>query len=183
MPHCLIYIMHASLVFTDHESQIDVDKTVNLDSLLIQLRLQVTAKWHQFGVAVDIPDEILEQYSSYPADERLMEVLDYWLKNSGTPGPTWRDVAKVLSDIELHELAEGIMNVYETGVIMIRLHNMHVIEFLSIAKLAYQILRLLHYQFTGCLPIEVDVDDSDSDETILLPLQLPSRMRPLSCHG
>ena len=113
----LTYRACISLIFTDHESQIDVDKMVNLDSLLIQLRLQVTAKWHQFGTAVDIPDEILEQYSSYPANERLMEVLDYWLKNYGTPGPTWRDVAKVLSDIELHELAEGIMNVYETGMI------------------------------------------------------------------
>ena len=89
---------------------------VNLDSLLIQLRLQVTPKWHQFGVAVGIPVETLEQYSSYPADERLMDVLDYWLKNSETP--TWRDVAKVLNDIELHELAEGIMNVYETGIIV-----------------------------------------------------------------
>ena len=74
---------------------------VNLDSLLIQLRLQVTPKWHQFGVAVGIPVETLEQCSSYPADERLMGVLDYWLKNSETP--TWRDVAKVLNDIELYE--------------------------------------------------------------------------------
>ena len=88
---------------------------VNLDSLLIQLRLQVTPKWHQFGAAVGIPEEILEQYSSYPADERLMEVLDYWLKND--ENPTWRDVAKVLNDIELNELAEGIMNVYETGIL------------------------------------------------------------------
>ena len=97
----------------DHE--IDIDKTVNLDSLLIQLQFQVTPKWHQFGVAVGIPKEILEQYSSYPADERLMKVLDYWLKNDGNP--TWRDVAKILNDIELHELAEGIMNVYETGIL------------------------------------------------------------------
>ena len=159
--HCLI--VHASLVFTDYE--IDVDKTVNLDSLLIQLRLQVTAKWHQFGIAVDIPDEILEQYSSYPADERLMEVLDYWLKNSGTPGPTWRDVAKVLSDIELHELAGGIMNVYETGILYVT---------------DYGAYGPLHCQSVGCLPIEVDVDDSDSDDNILLPLPLPSNNIMLS---
>ena len=95
------------------DNETDVDRMVNLDSLLIQLRHQVIPKWHQFGVAVGIPEEILEQYSSYPANERLMEVLDYWLKNDGNP--TWRDVAKVLNDIELHELEEGIMNVYETG--------------------------------------------------------------------
>ena len=109
MHSCIVVLL--SLI-TDHE--IDADKTVNLDSLLIQLQLQVTPKWHQFGVAIGIPDEILEQYSNYPADERLMEVLDYWLKNDRNP--TWKDVAKVLKDIELHELAEGIMNVYETGI-------------------------------------------------------------------
>ena len=110
--HMHSYIVVLLSLITDHE--IDAGKTVNLDSLLIQLRLQVTPKWHQFGVAIGIPDEILEQYSNYPADERLMEVLDYWLKNDRNP--TWKDVAKVLKDIELHELAEGIMNVYETGI-------------------------------------------------------------------
>ena len=91
----------------------DPDEYLNLDSLLIQLRTHVTPKWHQFGVAIGISENLLQQYSSYPADERLIEILDYWLKNNHNP--TWRDVAKVLHDIELHELAEAIMNVYETG--------------------------------------------------------------------
>lgn len=91
----------------------DPDESLNLDSLLIQLSDQVTPKWHEFGVAVGIPEGLLDQYSNYPADERLIEVLNYWLSNH--QNPTWRDVAKLLHDIELCELAEGIMNVYETG--------------------------------------------------------------------
>ena len=96
-------------VTNDHNS----DESLNLDDLLIQLRVHITPKWHQFGTAIDVPNDLLQQYSSYPADERLIEVLNYWLNNH--QNLTWRDVAKVLHDIELHELAENIMDVYETG--------------------------------------------------------------------
>jgi hypothetical protein len=89
------------------------DDSLNLDSLLIQLRVQVTPKWHQFGTAIGVPEELLQQYSSYPADERVIEVLKYLLSNHYNP--TWRDIAKLLHDTELHELAESIMNAYETG--------------------------------------------------------------------
>ena len=95
----------------------DPDESLNLDSLLIQLRAHVTPKWRQFGIAIGIPEDLLQQYSSCPIDERLMEIFDYWLKNS--QNPTWRDVAKILCDIELRELAEGILSIYETGTIMI----------------------------------------------------------------
>ena len=91
----------------------DPDASLNLDSLLIQLRTHVTPKWYQFGVAIGVPEDLLQQYSSYPADEQLIEVLDYWLKHHHNP--TWRDLAQVLHDIELTELAEGIMNVYKAG--------------------------------------------------------------------
>ena len=90
------------------------DDNLNLDSLLIQLRAQVSPKWHEFGTVIGVPGDLLDQYSSDPADERLIEVFNYWLNNHQTP--TWRDMAKVLRDIELNELAEGIMNVYETGI-------------------------------------------------------------------
>jgi hypothetical protein len=89
------------------------DESLNLDSLLIQLRAHVTPKWHQFGTAIGVPEELLDQYSSYPADERLIEILNYWLNDH--QNPTWRDIARVLHDTELHELAESIMSVYETG--------------------------------------------------------------------
>ena len=101
-------------VYQNTTNDNDPDKSLNLDSLLIQLRVQVTPKWHQFGTAIGMPEDLLQQYSSYPADEQLIEVLNYWLNNR--QNRTWRDVAKVLRDIELSDLAEGIMNVYETGI-------------------------------------------------------------------
>ena len=101
-------------VYQNTTNDNDPDESLNLDSLLIQLRVQVTHKWHQFGTAIGMPEDLLQQYSSYPADERLIEVLNYWLNNH--QNRTWRDVAKVLCDIELSDLAEGIMNVYETGI-------------------------------------------------------------------
>ena len=104
--------MYQNNITNDHNP----DEYLNLDNLLIQLRVQVTPKWHQFGTAIDVPNDLLQQYSNYPADERLIEVLNYWLSNRHQfENLTWRDVAKVLHDIELHELAESIMNVYETG--------------------------------------------------------------------
>ena len=84
------------------------DENLNLDSLLIQLRDEVTPKWHEFGVAVGVPQYLLDQYSNYPAGERLIQVFNYWLKNHHHP--TWRDVAELLHDIELHELADSISN-------------------------------------------------------------------------
>lgn len=105
---CLVY----QNITDDHNP----DESLNLDSLLIQLRFQVTPKCHEFGTAIGVPEELLQNYSSYPADEYLIEILNYWLNNHHNRA--WRDVAKVLHDIELHELAEGIMNVYETGIIL-----------------------------------------------------------------
>ena len=88
---------------------------MNLDNLLIQLRSQVTPKWHQFGLAIGIAEEALAKYSSYPPEECMVEMLDYWLRDHQTSKPTWRDVANALREIELHQLAESILNIYETG--------------------------------------------------------------------
>lgn len=88
---------------------------MDLDSLLIQTRSQVTPKWYQFGLAIGIAEEILEKYSSYPPEECMVEMLDYWLRNHHTGKPTWRDVANALKEIELHQLAESMLNIYETG--------------------------------------------------------------------
>ena len=95
------------------------DESLGLDSLLIQLRAPVMPKWHQFGTVIGVPQDLIEQYSSYLADERLIEGLSFWLNNY--QNLTWRDVAKILCDIELNELAEGIMNVYETDKLQIQL--------------------------------------------------------------
>ena len=90
------------------------DKSLDLDSLLIQLKPQVTDKWKQFAEAVGLSN-IIQQLSKYGPDECIVEVFDQWLKSHPTK-PTWRNVADVLNDIGLHQLAEDILKVYETGI-------------------------------------------------------------------
>ena len=90
------------------------DDSLTLDSLLIQIRSQVTPKWYRFGLAVGIAEEILNKYSNCPPEECIIEMLDYWLRNSYIK-PTWKDVAEALKKIELQQLAESILTVYRTG--------------------------------------------------------------------
>ena len=100
-------------LFTDH--------TCNLDNLLIHLRSEVTPYWYQFGTIVGMDKDTLENYSKYPPEQCIIEVLDYWLRNHYDSKPTWRDVANVLKEIKLNKLAENILKVYETGMISLLL--------------------------------------------------------------
>ena len=70
----------------------------------------MTPKWCQFGESVGIPEEILEKYSTYSPEECIVEVFDYWLRNyPSTDKPTWKDVADVLTMIDLHQLADRLL--------------------------------------------------------------------------
>ena len=85
-----------------------------MDILLIQLRGAVTSRWHQLGEALEVNKEVLDRCSKYTSEESIVEILDEWLRNfSGHP--TWRDVANALRKIDLHQLANDIEMVYETG--------------------------------------------------------------------
>ena len=53
-----------------------------------------------------------------------MEMLDYWLRNSEKK-KTWKDVAQVLKQINLGQLANEIEKVYKTGTIINILYNVH----------------------------------------------------------
>ena len=89
---------------------------VNLDSLLIQLRPQVSTKWYQFGEAAGIEKDVLDKIAKQcPSDQCIIELFDYWLRNSAEP-PTWKTVADVLKAINLTELARDIEKVYVTGI-------------------------------------------------------------------
>lgn len=91
------------------------DRTLSLESLLLQIRPQVTAEWYRFGVAIGIDAKILNKYHGrYPADECIVEILDHWLRKSDSK-PTWRDVAEGLRSIGFHQMAENILKVYTTG--------------------------------------------------------------------
>ena len=114
---------HTELTLIDHvfkdTAQIfpAVDSlSINLDNLLIQLRVQVTPKWYQFGEAVGIQKEVLDNCAKHcPPEECIVEMFDYWLRNCKEQ-PTWREVAKTLNLINLKELAAEIDRVYTTGI-------------------------------------------------------------------
>ena len=57
----------------------------------------------------------MDGYVGYPDEECIVEVLDHWMRNHKSK-PTWRDVAKSLKDVGLYQLADGILNVYKTGI-------------------------------------------------------------------
>ena len=87
-------------------------KYLNLDTLLIQVRDQVTPLWYEFGVAAGVPIDTLNKCLNCTPEESIVEVLDYWLRQSKK---TWRDVACILNEIHIQELAETILKVYDTG--------------------------------------------------------------------
>ena len=102
--YCLLYfaILDDSLI-------------VNLDNLLIQLRSQVTAKWYQFGERAGIQRSVLDNFTKQCSpNDCIMEMLDYWLRNS-KQAPTWKDVARILKEINLEQLGHDIDEVYKTG--------------------------------------------------------------------
>jgi hypothetical protein len=85
-----------------------------LDSLLIQLQPEVNENWYQFGEALGIEKNILDKYVSYPSDQNIIEVCDYWLRNH-TGQPSWNEVAAALKQIGFQQLGYDIERVYETG--------------------------------------------------------------------
>ena len=89
-----------------------LDKYLNLNTLLIQVRCQVTPLWYEFGVAAGVSMDTLNKCLNCTPEESIVEVLDYWLRQGKK---TWQDVARVLSKIHLQELAEKILEVYDTG--------------------------------------------------------------------
>jgi hypothetical protein len=90
------------------------DNSLNLDTLLIQIKAAATPLWYQLGEVLGIDKESLDRYSSHPPEESIIEMLDQWLR-SGPQRRTWRDVAEALKKIGLEQLASDIEKVYETG--------------------------------------------------------------------
>ena len=91
-----------------------IDSILTLDNLLIQIKSEVTPKWHQFGKAMRVDDKVLNKCLQYAQEESIIEVCDKWLRNhSGKP--TWREVAEALRQIGYGQLANDIENAYNTG--------------------------------------------------------------------
>ena len=90
------------------------DKSLNLDSLLIQLKPAVTDQWYHFGEAIGVNKQLLDKCTQYSSEESIVEILDNWLRNH-TGQPTWMEVADALDKIGLQHLATTIKDVYKTG--------------------------------------------------------------------
>ena len=83
--------------------------------MLIQIKAAVTSRWYQLGEALGINEESLDQYSSNPPEESIIEMLDQWLR-SGPQRRMWRDITDALRKIGQQQLASDIEKVYETGI-------------------------------------------------------------------
>ena len=97
------------------ESLYSSDHQLNLDNLLLQLRSRVATKWYQFGQAAGVPKQVLEKCMGYPADQCIVEVFDYWLRNQKDNKLTWKDVANILNEIGENDLGKEMISVYTTG--------------------------------------------------------------------
>ena len=63
-------------------------------------------------MAAGVPMDTLNKCLNCTPEESIVEVLDYWLRQGRK---TWKDVAHVLNEIHLQELAEKILKIYDTG--------------------------------------------------------------------
>ena len=55
----------------------------------------MSSHWHQFGLSLGVPADIVEQLKDYSDKDALVEILDYWLKHHSHQ-PTWKDVGTAL---------------------------------------------------------------------------------------
>ena len=96
-----------------------IDASITLDSVLIQLRNEVTEYWYEFGLTLGVPKEIMDKYIGHSSDQCLIEILDHWLRSRhyDHKEPTWREIAQALNEIGLRELSNKITQVYITGVL------------------------------------------------------------------
>ena len=77
---------------------------LTLNNLLIKLEGHVSSHWYKFGLAIGIPEDILEQLQDYSDKDALVEILDYWLKNHSSGQPTWKDVATALENAGFNDI-------------------------------------------------------------------------------
>jgi hypothetical protein len=78
---------------------------LDLNNLLDLIGLDVASEWYQLGRAVGISEEMLDECSNRSPQEAVVEVLDHWIRNHKL---SWDDVADVLNEIGLHELANSL---------------------------------------------------------------------------
>ena len=65
--------------------------------------------------------EVLEECFQYPDDVSIVEILDYWLRNSNS-NPTWRDIGTALKQVGFHDLGDKILHVYKDGMLLFEMY-------------------------------------------------------------
>ena len=100
-------ILLKSLLLLLLSTILDSNIPLDLNNLLHQIGTEVACKWYQLGIAVGISEEMLDECSNHSPEEAVVEVLDYWIRNHKL---SWDDVAEVLNQIGLHELANNLPN-------------------------------------------------------------------------
>ena len=86
-----------------------MEVVLNLNELLMNIQSQVAPKWRQFGLAVRVPVETLNDLSNYQEEDCLSEIADYWMKEH-EGRLSWREVARIMKEIDLNDLAEEILS-------------------------------------------------------------------------
>jgi hypothetical protein len=77
---------------------VDDSVQLSLDNLLTRLQGRVSSHWYQFGLALGVPQNILEELNDYLDEDALVEILDYWLKNCHpSHQPSWQEVATAVN--------------------------------------------------------------------------------------
>lgn len=76
--------------------------------LLLQIgsKVEVAARWYEFGRAVGTDKEILEECANYLPKEAIVEIFKWWVRNRQV---TWKDVSEVLNNVGLQKLATYIL--------------------------------------------------------------------------
>lgn len=85
-----------------------------MDTLLIQLRGEVTAEWYLFGERLGLQKEQLEKFSNCPPEQSIVEMLDYWLRNH-IGLPRWKEIAIALDQLGFQQLSREVDSLYKTG--------------------------------------------------------------------
>ena len=55
--------------------------------------------WYTFGLELGVPVKLLQSLKRYPANECMVEVVDYWLRNHHCDSkPTWCELENAVKE-------------------------------------------------------------------------------------
>ena len=85
-----------------------------MDTVLVQLKPSIGERWQELGMALGIANNLLKEFELYTPEQRLIEVVDYWLVQH-VGKPTWAELGDACSRVGLVELGTALKSSYERG--------------------------------------------------------------------